>query len=76
MSGRNPFSQLRDKLMPTQMAESERQYAVLIEPLSKADGGGWLASVPALPGCMGDGDTREEALADGGRDDRPEGIAS
>jgi antitoxin HicB len=39
-------------------------YAVMVEPLSEADGGGWLATVPALPGCMGDGDTREQALAD------------
>lgn len=39
-------------------------YAVMVEPLSDADGGGWLATVPALPGCMGDGDTPEAALAD------------
>jgi antitoxin HicB len=37
-------------------------YAVLIEPLSPADGGGYLATVPALPGCMSDGETPEEAL--------------
>ena len=39
-------------------------YAIMVEPLSEADGGGWLASVPALPGCMSDGDTPETALAD------------
>lgn len=39
-------------------------YAIMVEPLSAADGGGWLASVPALPGCMGDGETPEAALAD------------
>jgi antitoxin HicB len=39
-------------------------YAIMVEPLSEADGGGWLATVPALPGCMGDGDTPEAALAD------------
>src|SRR6266567_1784062 len=39
------------------------EYAILVEPLADADGGGWLASVPALPGCMGDGETREAALA-------------
>jgi antitoxin HicB len=37
------------------------EYAVVIEPLSEEDGGGFLATVPALPGCMSDGDTREEA---------------
>ena len=37
-------------------------YPVLIE-LSREDGGGFLASVPDLPGCMSDGETPEEALA-------------
>jgi predicted RNase H-like HicB family nuclease len=36
-------------------------YAVLIEPLSDEDGGGFLATAPDLPGCMSDGDTREAA---------------
>lgn len=36
-------------------------YAVLIEPLSDEDGGGFLATVPDLPGCMSDGETREAA---------------
>jgi len=37
------------------------EYAVVIEPLSEEDGGGFLATVPDLPDCMSDGDTREEA---------------
>ena len=40
------------------------EFAIMVEPLTEADGGGWLATVPALPGCMGDGATPEEALAD------------
>ena len=49
----------------TQMTKPPKDgYAIIVEPLSKADGGGWMASVPALPGCMGDGDTPEAALAD------------
>jgi antitoxin HicB len=40
------------------------EYAIMVEPLPVADGGGWLATVPALPGCMGDGDSPETALAD------------
>jgi predicted RNase H-like HicB family nuclease len=39
------------------------QYPVLIEPLAPEDGGGFLARVPDLPGCMSDGDTPEEAIA-------------
>ena len=42
----------------------QTEYAIMVEPLSDADGGGWLASVPALPGCVGDGESREEALVD------------
>lgn len=38
-------------------------YAVIIEPLSASDGGGFLARVPDLPGCFTDGETPEEALA-------------
>jgi len=36
-------------------------YAVVIETLSDQDGGGFVATVPDLPGCMSDGATREEA---------------
>jgi antitoxin HicB len=42
---------------------SPAAYKIVIEPLSEADGGGFLATVPELPGCMSDGDTRAEALA-------------
>jgi predicted RNase H-like HicB family nuclease len=38
-------------------------HKVVIEPLSEEDGGGFLATVPELPGCMSDGETRAEALA-------------
>ena len=36
-------------------------YTVLIEALPPGDGGGYLATVPDLPGCMSDGETREQA---------------
>ena len=38
-------------------------YPVIIEPLSAGDGGGFVATVPDLPGCMSDGKTAEAALA-------------
>ncbi len=47
-----------------QTATTEADYAIVVEPLDEADGGGWLATVPALPGCLGDGETRAEALTD------------
>jgi len=33
---------------------------VVLEP---SDEGGYTATVPALPGCISEGDTRDEALA-------------
>lgn len=33
---------------------------ILLEP---SDAGGFTASAPALPGCVSEGDTREQALA-------------
>jgi antitoxin HicB len=38
------------------------EHAVRIERLAESDGGGYLATVPDLPGCMSDGETPEEAL--------------
>jgi len=39
------------------------EYPVIIGPLSAEDGGGFSAVVPDLPGCMSDGETPEEAIA-------------
>lgn len=36
------------------------RFVVYLKP---AEGGGYVASVPALPGCVTRGETREEALA-------------
>lgn len=40
-------------------------YPVEVRPLSTADGGGWLATFPDLPGCLGDGATPAAAIEDG-----------
>jgi antitoxin HicB len=32
-------------------------YPIKLRPLSEAEGSGWLAEVPDLPGCMSDGPT-------------------
>lgn len=42
---------------------SKLSYPVIVSPLSEADGGGFAATVPDLPGCMSDGETPEEAIA-------------
>jgi predicted RNase H-like HicB family nuclease len=38
------------------------EYSVRIDRLAESDGGGYVATVPDLPGCMSDGETPEEAL--------------
>ncbi|MCE7028497.1 type II toxin-antitoxin system HicB family antitoxin [Jiella avicenniae] len=38
-------------------------YPIVIRPLSDEEGGGYLATFPDLAGCVSDGETAEEALA-------------
>jgi predicted RNase H-like HicB family nuclease len=45
------------------MATARHDYPVLIEPVAPEDGGGFVARVPDLPGCIAEGETAEEALA-------------
>ena len=40
-------------------------YPFEVRPLSEEEGGGWLISFPDLPGCTSDGETPEEAIANG-----------
>ena len=39
-------------------------HAICIEPLPHEEGGGFLVTVPDLPGCMADGETIEAAIAE------------
>ena len=41
------------------------EYPLEIRPLAQDEGGGWLITYPDLPGCMSDGETPEEAIANG-----------
>ncbi len=41
------------------------QYQFTVRPLSKEEGGGYLAEYPDIPGCMSDGETIEAAIANG-----------
>lgn len=38
------------------------EYPVVLRPLTSEDGGGWVALVPDLPGCMSDGENAYKAL--------------
>ncbi|HEX4080275.1 MAG TPA: toxin-antitoxin system HicB family antitoxin [Rhizomicrobium sp.] len=40
------------------------EYPITLRPLDEHDGGGWLAELPDLPGCMADGATPEEAMTE------------
>jgi antitoxin HicB len=40
-------------------------YPFRITPLSTQDGGGYLIEFPDVPGCMSDGETPDEAIANG-----------
>jgi len=44
------------------MAETIK-YSFEVRPLPNEDGNGYLVTFPDLPGCMSDGDTIEEAIA-------------
>lgn len=37
-------------------------YEIKLKKLSEDDGGGWLAEIPQLQGCMSDGESPDEAL--------------
>jgi len=39
-----------------------QEFASKIVPLAPEEGGGFLATVPDLPGCMSDGESAEDAL--------------
>lgn len=39
-----------------------QDYEVTIRPLSADEGGGFLATVPELPGCKSDGESPQQAL--------------
>ena len=43
----------------------KHEYPFVIRPLSGAEGSGYLIEYPDLPGCISDGKTPEEAIANG-----------
>lgn len=44
---------------------TEFDYPFTVRPLNDEDGGGFLVEYPDLPGCVSDGETVEEAVANG-----------
>ena len=44
---------------------TELDYPFVVRRLGNEEGGGYLVEFPDLPGCMSDGETTEEAIANG-----------
>ncbi|NBX04926.1 MAG: type II toxin-antitoxin system HicB family antitoxin [Betaproteobacteria bacterium] len=44
---------------------SFESYAYFVSPIAAADGGGFLFTMPDLPGVVADGETESQAVADG-----------
>ncbi|MEW6080440.1 MAG: type II toxin-antitoxin system HicB family antitoxin [Bacillota bacterium] len=40
-----------------------QNYPITLRALTQEEGGGWFAEIKELPGCMADGETEQEALA-------------
>ena len=51
--------------MSTRTNRNPDAYQFTVRPLSKEEGGGYLVEYPDIPGCMSDGETVEEAIANG-----------
>jgi antitoxin HicB len=49
---------------PRHSAFDPAEYEILLSRLSEQDGGGFFARIPALSGCVGDGETELEAIED------------
>jgi predicted RNase H-like HicB family nuclease len=43
---------------------ADLEYPIVVQKLCEGDGGGYIAFVPDLKGCVGDGSTPEEAVTD------------
>ena len=39
-------------------------YPITLSPLPQDEGGGYMVTIPDLPGCIADGETVEEAIAE------------
>ena len=53
------------KIVKIQPPHAFDDYTRVLSRLSEEDGGGFLITFPDLPGCMSDGETKEEALENG-----------
>src|SRR5215472_14269074 len=53
------------KAVKTRTKPNIHAYRFTVRPLTSEEGGGYLVEYPEIPGCMSDGETVEEAIANG-----------
>ena len=53
------------KVAPATPPHSFEAYAQVVSPLAVEDGGGFLFTMPDLPGCLSDGETPMQAITNG-----------
>ena len=61
MAARRPGA--REKIEPYRVGGDD--YPFTVRPLAADEGGGYLVEFPDLPGCISDGETVDEAIANG-----------
>jgi predicted RNase H-like HicB family nuclease len=60
----NPSPTVR-QVAPIQPPHPFEAYTHIISPLAVEEGGGYLFTIPDLPGCLSDGETEAEAVENG-----------
>jgi antitoxin HicB len=53
-----------DEILGRKELSQSQEYRPVFRRLSEDEGGGWLVEFPDLPGCMADGETLDEVLAE------------
>lgn len=62
-SGRRAAMKVQER--PASYDIGGNEYPFIVRPLAAEEGGGYLVEFPDLPGCISDGETVDEAIANG-----------
>jgi antitoxin HicB len=65
MAVKSPAGQSVVRERPASYRVGGDDYPFTVRPLAAEEGGGYLIEYPDLPGCMSDGETVDEAIANG-----------
>ncbi len=56
------IERIRQEILTKLKQIANSAYTITLRQLAEEEGGGWLAEIPELPGCISDGETEKEAL--------------